>query len=148
MNCRQSASLNFFRSWSAAFLLGLGSSAAEPLPVGETGVASRKRLRGDPKRNAVFAPLLPVFVSFAGGRNGVCVLGGRRLRRAEGQRPFHVLFQVKEREAPLAVPKARRQSLSASLSGREQDGAGDGRSVFHSRVGYRMSACRRGITSV
>jgi hypothetical protein len=62
--------------------------------------------------------------------------------------PFHVLFQVRERETPLAVPKTRRLGLSSPLSGREQNGAGDGRSVFHSRVGYRMNACRRGITSV
>ena len=31
--------------------------------------------------------------------------------------------------------------------GRGQNADGDGRSVFHPRIGYRMSACRRGSTS-
>ena len=32
-------------------------------------------------------------------------------------------------------------------SGRARGGNGDGRSVFHARIGYRMSACRRGLSS-
>ena len=31
-------------------------------------------------------------------------------------------------------------------SGRKQDDNGDGRSVFHTRIEYRMNACRRGPT--
>src|SRR5271168_1624901 len=51
-------------------------SAAAPLPVGETGVASRRALRGEPKRNAVFAP--------PPARNRVCRFGRKRLAAREG----------------------------------------------------------------
>src|SRR3954452_2346086 len=51
----------------------------QPWPSPRSGGASRKRLRGEPKRNAVFALLQRETASV--------VLGGRRLRRAGGAEP-------------------------------------------------------------
>src|SRR3954449_11496505 len=51
----------------------------QPWPSPRPGGASRKRLRGEPKRNAVFALLQRETASV--------VLGGRRLRRAGGLAP-------------------------------------------------------------
>jgi len=53
------------------FLLIIEVQRAAPLPVGETGVASGKGLRRDPKRNKIAA-----FGNF------VFVLGGSPLQRA------------------------------------------------------------------
>lgn len=59
------------------FCLGLKCSAAALLPVGETGVANGKPIRGEPKSKAVFAlakrPLLF-------GRNGLGEREGSALR--------------------------------------------------------------------
>jgi hypothetical protein len=53
-----------------AFLFGFEvQHCAEPLPVGETGGANGKPLRGEPERKAVFALW----------RNGLFFLGGRGL---------------------------------------------------------------------
>jgi hypothetical protein len=59
--------------------LGLGFIADEPLPVGETGVC-RQQLpsRGTETQRRLRAPWRAT---------ASVVLGGRRLRRAEGRRP-------------------------------------------------------------
>src|SRR5438128_1868151 len=55
----KSASVNFFLSvMVSAFLFGFGCILLmQPWPSPRSGGASRKRLRGEPKRNAVFALL-------------------------------------------------------------------------------------------
>ena len=53
----------------------------------------------------------------------------------------------KEEDAKLHSPHPRcgAHCISAFPKGRERSGDGDGRSVFHARIGYRMNACRRGL---
>ncbi len=59
--------------------------------------------------------------------------------------PFHVLFQVKRRaNSPPCRRRGGRTVLAIPL-GRERSDTGDGRSIFHTRVGYRRSVFRRGL---
>ena len=67
------------------------------------------------------------------------------LARARAE-PFHVLFQVSGRAKPFRAAGAEMSRMRGS-SGWGRSGVGDGRSVFHSRVGYRMNAFRRGLAS-
>ena len=69
----------------------------------------------------------------------------RTLTRARAE-PFHVLFQVSGRAKPFRAAGAEMSRMRGS-SGWGRSGVGDGRSVFHSRVGYRMNAFRRGLAS-
>jgi hypothetical protein len=67
------------------------------------------------------------------------------LARARAE-PFQVLFQVSGRAKPFRAAGAEMSRMRGS-SGWGRSGVGDGRSVFHSRVGYRMNAFRRGLAS-
>jgi hypothetical protein len=129
---------------------------AATLPVGETGVARARaaRVEGDhpPKgaRARLHAHRIHVVVQIVRWREDRGDRSGRRrlrrftLARARAE-PLHVLLQVKRCERTLAVPKARRQREIFFLIGRGRSADGDGRSIFHSRVGYRI---RRHVTEL
>lgn len=124
--------------------------APETLPVGETGVARARADRPEGDRpTCTSLTLMRLMTPFAGaeGRGDRPVRRRSRftLARARAE-PFHVLFQVSGRAKSLRAAGAEMGRVRVS-SGWGRSGAGDGRSVFHSRVGYRMNAFRRGLTS-
>src|SRR5271170_5560742 len=61
------------------FWIGVAAAAATP-GLAESGGSKRKRLRGDPKSNAVFAPF--------SARNRICLFGRKALVRARGGCPL------------------------------------------------------------
>jgi hypothetical protein len=60
---------------------------------------------------------------------------------------FHVLLQAFLRAEARRIVLCGPVRGGCFLLGREQDGDGDGRSDFHTRVEYRMNAFRRRPTS-
>jgi hypothetical protein len=100
-------------AWWVPFLLDWfwGAAAAAPLPRGERGVASCKPLRGEPKRNVVFALF---------GETASVVLGGSGLWRARAA-PLAGAADAAEKGEPPAggvSPRVCARARSATHAGR------------------------------
>ena len=100
-------------AWWVPFLLDWfwGAAAAAPLPRGERGVASCKPLRGEPKRNVVFALF---------GETASVVFGGGGLWRARAA-PLAGAADAAEKGEPPAggvSPRVCARARSATHAGR------------------------------